>query len=138
MRDSPGSVREPIDGDFFLEAFVALDGSCRADAGRGKGRVNLYGLRVRPFVAAEVSRPEKPSFRAPIKYSPSELPIQFSEWVKKELEKGLLVSAGAAVAAMKRALDPPPGRKVVRAWVTSLPEHQRAVQGETRTSGKRR
>jgi hypothetical protein len=134
MRGSRDGTRAPIDGDFFAKALIKIDGSGYTNSGQFRNAVEIYGLRVRRVAALE-KRP--PRFPAPIEYSPEEVPSQFTDWVKEQRANGELVTQGAAWKAMKHILDPEPSRKIVRAWVKSLREFQRAVRGENRKTRKR-
>jgi hypothetical protein len=149
MRGSPASAPERIDGDFFLDAWIALDGSGYASAGRGRRKVEIYGLRVRR--AADLNEPHpaetkaspsheatrrlkregvrKPKDSARIKYSPGKVPRKFSQWAKEQQAKGKLIIETDAVEAMKRTLPPEPSRSVVRGWLKSLPPSWRAERG---------
>jgi hypothetical protein len=134
MRGGPDGARAPIDGDFFAKALIKIDGSGRTNSGEFRNAVEIYGLRVRRVAASEKRHPQFPAL---IEYSPVAIPSQFTDWAKQQQANGELVTQGAAWETMKRILDPAPSRKVVRAWVNSLSEFQRAVRGESRKKRKR-
>jgi hypothetical protein len=52
LRGNPDAARRSLDGDFFIDASFAIDGSGRASSGRprvygGPREIEIYGLRVR-------------------------------------------------------------------------------------------
>jgi hypothetical protein len=158
MKGSPASARERIDGDFFLDAWIAMDGSGRAIAGSRRNKVDIFGLRIRLAVELNEPRPEtktapsydavvdktviyssgaslqrevvqQPEHSARITYSPDKVPSQFSQWAKEQQAKGEVIKATEAWDVMKGILLPSPSRSVVRKWVKSLPEESRAKRG---------
>jgi hypothetical protein len=158
MKGSPASARERLDGDFFLEAWIAMDGSGRASAGSRRSKVKLYGLRIRlagepnepppetktspshdavvDKIAAGSSVPyqkreviQAPEHVARIKYSPDEAPSQFLQWAKEQQAKGEIIIAKDALKAVEGMLLPTPSRRIVRGWLKLLPPAWRARRG---------
>jgi hypothetical protein len=142
MRGSPASARERIDGDFFLDSWIAMDGSGCASAGRRKSKVEIYGLRVRRAAdvrkedqaiaptarsAAEVGSPyptsPKPTYSEPTKFSPKKAPDQFTKWAKEQRRLGKIITQGNAVAATAEIFGrwpKGPTQKTVIAWCRDL------------------
>jgi hypothetical protein len=140
-KHNPASVREEIEGDFFLDAQIAFDGTGYASAGRRKSKVEIFGLRVRravdmrredgtsgtqpglrEVVMARPPSPE-PTYTSPHSFSPEEVPDQFMKWAKEQHRLGNTITQGDAMAAMADEFGvwpAGPGQKTVIAWCKTL------------------
>lgn len=143
------SAREEIEGDFFLDARIAFDGTGYASAGRGKSKVEIFAMRVRRAVdlthqvgtagtqssVAEVvpARPVLPEpTYTPRSFSAEKVPDQFMDWAKKERALGHTITQGKAMAEMGKVFGSwpnGPGQKTVIAWCKTLDPKWTATAG---------